>query len=102
MSSHKHNPDILGLNESKHQSANAHDKAAHAVQREFGDASTVKTIFDISKSHLYRLLEAGLIKSVSLKGRGKTRGRRLYNLGSIRTLLHQGMEEGFKPEREEP
>lgn len=98
MAAIKHHRTSLVPSESHHPSQNLHTEAAPAALPEFGDAQTVKALFDISKSHLYRLLEDGLIKSVSLKGRGKSRGRRLYNIGSIRSLLHKYMEESFKPE----
>ncbi len=68
------------------------------LEPEFGDAKKVRAIFDISKTHLYRLEEAGLIKSASVPGRGKTKGRRLYNIASIRAFLHRCMAADTQPE----
>jgi hypothetical protein len=34
----------------------------------------------------------GLINSVSIRGRGQSRGRRLYSVASVRALLNQGTE----------
>lgn len=97
MAAIKHHRTSLVPSESHHPSQNLHTEAAPAALPEFGDAQTVKALFDISKSHLYRLLEDGLIRSVSLKGRGKSRGRRLYNIASIRALLFESMEADVQP-----
>jgi hypothetical protein len=57
------------------------------LQPEFGDCRDVQRIFGIKETHLYQLMREGLIKAVLVKGRGKTRGKRLFNFDSIRQLL---------------
>jgi len=37
---------------------------------------------------LYRLLNAGLVKSVSLKQRGQTKGLRLVSVDSLKSFLN--------------
>ena len=89
----------LAASESNNKSAVPYVGNNIALQPEFGDAKKVRAIFDISKTHLYRLEEAGLIESVSVRGRGKTKGRRLYNIASIRSFLYELM--GEKAQRAE-
>jgi len=54
---------------------------------EFAGHAKIREIFDLSRTHLYRLSTEGLIRSVSLRQRGKIRGRRLYDVKSIRNYL---------------
>ena len=50
-------------------------------------------MFGLSRTHLYKLGKEGRVRTVSLRARGKTRGRRLYSVDSIRALLNSAMEE---------
>lgn len=59
---------------------------------EFGDFRVAGKMFNFSRATLYRLLAEGKIKSASLRERGKTRGRRLFYLPSIREYLFAHME----------
>ncbi len=52
----------------------------------------MRELFDLSRTHLYRLSSEGRIKSVSLRERGKTRGRRLYDVQSIRDYINANVE----------
>jgi hypothetical protein len=54
---------------------------------EFCGFQEARQLFGLSRSHLYRLADEGRIKSVVLRGRGKLRGRRLFVVESIRSLL---------------
>jgi hypothetical protein len=54
---------------------------------EWGDARDVQRIFGIKETHLYNLWREGLIKAVLVKGRGRTRGKRLFDYRSIRQML---------------
>jgi hypothetical protein len=54
---------------------------------ETGDARTVKFLFGIGRGHLYDLTKKGLVQSVSFRERGKCKGRRLWELESIREYL---------------
>jgi hypothetical protein len=60
---------------------------------EYGDALQVRANFGISRGHLYYLLREKLIASKSIRRRGMERGKRLYNLASIRDYISsQGAE----------
>ncbi len=54
---------------------------------EFCGFAEVRLLFGLSRSHLYRLADEGLIQSVVLRSKGKLRGRRLFVVESIRRLL---------------
>ena len=58
---------------------------------EFCGHKEIRALFGISRSHLYRLHDEGLIRSVSLRSRGRMRGRRLFEVASIRELLHRNL-----------
>jgi hypothetical protein len=69
--------------------------ATHSqLSPEFVGAPEARMMFGISRTHLYNLSKDGLIHTVSLRGRGKTRGRRLYSVDSIRALLNAAMGGG--------
>jgi hypothetical protein len=59
---------------------------------EFLDASGVQARFSIRRSLLYELYNGGHIKSVSLRRRGQSRGKRLFSVDSIRRFLREQME----------
>jgi hypothetical protein len=61
---------------------------------EFLDARGVEGRFSIRRSLLYELHNGGHIKSVSLRRRGLTRGKRLFSVDSIRAFLREQMEGG--------
>lgn len=62
--------------------------AVTVLQRpEWVDARAVTAIFGIGRSTLYRLAEAGRIKTVSLRERGCSRGKRLFSTDSISAFL---------------
>jgi hypothetical protein len=64
-----------------------------AAQRlEFLDAKGVEVVFSIRRSLLYELHNGGHIKSVSLRRRGQSRGKRLFSVDSIRAFLRKQME----------
>ncbi len=54
---------------------------------EFAGHAKIRELFDLSRTHLHRLSTAGKIRSVCLRERGKLRGRRLYDVESVRALL---------------
>jgi Helix-turn-helix domain len=54
---------------------------------EYGDARDVQLIFGIKETHLYALMKEGRIKAVLVKGRGRTRGKWLFDYRSIRRML---------------
>jgi len=59
---------------------------------EFAGHAKMRDLFDLSRTHLYRLYSEGRIRSVSLRERGKTRGRWLYDEQSVRDHLAANME----------
>lgn len=59
---------------------------------EFVNTTNARKLFSIGKSHLYNLHSQGMIRSVVLRKRGAARGKRLWDVSSIRALLHANME----------
>lgn len=55
---------------------------------EYGDHRTCRTLFGFSRSSLYELIKEGKIRSISVRKKGNTRGRRLFDLESIRAYLN--------------
>ena len=49
-------------------------------------------IFGLSRTYLYRLGKAGQVQTVAICKPGKTRGRRLYSVASIRALFSAAIE----------
>jgi hypothetical protein len=69
-------------------------KASPVIDAEFCDSPGAFLIFGLKRSLLYDLLSLGLIKGVSLRRRGTTRGKRLWSIDSIRSYLHEQLEAG--------
>ena len=61
---------------------------------EFAGHKKIRELFDLSRTHLYRLSCEGHVRSVRLRERGKIRGRRLYDVQSVRHYLAANMEVG--------
>ncbi len=59
---------------------------------EFCDSPGAYLRFGLKRSLLYDLHARGLIKGVSLRRRGTTKGKRLWSCDSIRAFLHSQME----------
>jgi hypothetical protein len=64
---------------------------------EWGDVRDAQRIFGFRETHLYHLMKAGAIKTVLIRGRGRTRGKRLINFDSIRRMLAE--LEAAEPQR---
>ncbi len=60
---------------------------------EFCDSKGGHQLYALSRTHLYNLAEAGLIKSVCIRRPGAIRGRRLFCCQSIRDFLRANIEE---------
>jgi hypothetical protein len=69
---------------------------ASALVPEFSTSRQIKVVFGFSKTHLYNLLAEGHIKAVSLRKKGAARGKRLWEVSSIRSYLRANMEGGAK------
>ena len=61
---------------------------------EFLDAVGVGARFSIKRSLLYELDNDGLVEGVSLRRRGRTRGKRLFSVQSIRKFLREQKKDG--------
>jgi hypothetical protein len=68
-------------------------QASPANDAEFCDCPGAFLRFGLRRSLLYELHKLGLIKGVSLRRRGTTRGKRLWSIDSIRSYLASQMEE---------
>lgn len=60
---------------------------------ELVDAPGLQRLFSIKRSLAYSLLADGLVKGVSLRRRGQLRGKRLFDVASVRAYLASQMEE---------
>jgi hypothetical protein len=59
---------------------------------EFVDCKGLEAGWGIKRSLAYQLLADGSIKGVSLRRRGQLRGKRLFNVDSVREFLSKQME----------
>jgi hypothetical protein len=86
----------LGGQPTEKTTAPVHATPAHVAGQdpEFLDATGVRAQFSIRRSLLWELDRDGLIKSVSLRRRGRSRGKRLFSVESIRQFLRTQMEAG--------
>ena len=66
--------------------------ASPANDAEFCDSPGAFFRFGLKRSMLYELSARGLIKGVSLRKRGATKGKRLWSCDSIRTYLSSQMD----------
>jgi hypothetical protein len=62
------------------------------IDPEFVDCKGLEAGWGIKRSLAYQLLADGKIKSVSLRRRGRLRGKRLFSVDSVRAFLRQQME----------
>lgn len=61
---------------------------------EFLDAPGLQARFGIKRSLAYVLMADGAIRGVSLRRRGQLRGKRLFDVASVRAYLASQMETG--------
>jgi hypothetical protein len=71
-----------------------HATPAHVAGQdpEFLDAAGLQSRFGIKRSLAYSLLADDSIKGVSLRRRGRLRGKRLFDVASVRAFLCSQME----------
>jgi hypothetical protein len=62
------------------------------VTPEFLDVQGVRGYFGLKQSFLYRLLAENKIRAVCIRQRGKARGRRLFDVASIRSFLNSQVD----------
>jgi hypothetical protein len=74
-------------------------RAASPGDPEFLDAQGVERFFGLRRSLLFRLLANNDIRAVSIRKRGRVRGKRLFDCNSIRSFLNENVDRGpeFKP-----
>ena len=66
--------------------------ASPVHEAEFCDCQGAFLRFGLKRSLLYALYSQGLIKGVSLRRRGATKGKRLWSVDSIRAYLMSQMK----------
>jgi hypothetical protein len=71
-------------------------QASPANDAEFLDARGIEARFGLKRSLLYALLGDGAIRGVSLRRRGQLRGKRLFDVASVRAFLHAQLQEVAK------
>ena len=67
-------------------------QASTASDAEFLDARGIEARFGLKRSLLYALLADGSIRGVSLRRRGQIRGKRLFDVSSVRSFIHTQTE----------
>jgi hypothetical protein len=66
--------------------------AASVHDPEFVDVQGLRERFGIKRSLGYELLKDGKIRGVSLRRKGQVRGKRLFDVASVRDFLRGNME----------
>lgn len=67
--------------------SDAPQSATATALPEFADHKTVKVLFNLSRSFIYRLASENKIRSVSIRKPGALKGRRLFDCASIRRFI---------------
>jgi len=57
------------------------------VNRKYAKPATVTQIYDLSHGKVYALIREGLIKSITLREPGRSRGSRLIEIASLEKYL---------------
>jgi len=68
------------------------DRASH-LNPEFVDCRGLEAGWGIKRSLAYQLLNDGKIRGVSLRRRGRRRGKRLFSVDSVRSYLREQLEQ---------
>jgi hypothetical protein len=71
--------------------ANSVENGNNSNDPEFVDCPGLQARFGIKRSLAYALLADGAIRGVSLRRRGQVRGKRLFDVASVRTFLASQM-----------
>jgi hypothetical protein len=66
--------------------------ASRVNDAEFVDVDGLRAMFGIKRSLAYELLGTGDIRGVSLRRKGRTRGKRLFDVASVRSYLQSCAE----------
>ena len=87
-----------GVNNTKNAAGNtarttiAPVAASPTNDAEFVDAPGLQSRFGIKRSLAYTLMAEGAIRGVSLRRHGQLKGKRLFDVASVRAYLHSQME----------
>jgi hypothetical protein len=65
--------------------------SSSSIDREFVDCKGLEAVFGIKRSLAYALLADGKIRGVSLRRRNQVRGKRLFQVDSVRSFLNSQM-----------
>jgi len=82
------------IRDSRSETTTAPVTASVGSDAEFCDSPGAFQRFGLRRSLLYELNKLGLIEGVSLRRRGRARGKRLWSIDSIRSYLRSQMENG--------
>jgi hypothetical protein len=63
----------------------------HKTRAEWIDAATARQQFGLTRSVLFHLRKAGQVVSSSVKTPGKSRGKRLYQVASLKGVIMAGV-----------
>jgi len=63
--------------------------ASSSGSPEFVDYKGLRSLFSISRSHGYALAERGSVRTVCLRKPGALRGKRLWDVASVRAYLNR-------------
>jgi hypothetical protein len=63
------------------------------AETEYTDFHGVLKLFGLQRTTAFHLFKAGQIRSISLKHGSETRGKRLYDVQSIRRFLNSRLQE---------
>lgn len=73
------------------------DPTTTTERPEWCKASTITRLLGPSRSSLYELAAKGLIRSSSVKARGKKRGSRFFSYDSVKAWIESGDTGGQEP-----
>jgi hypothetical protein len=68
-------------------------KIIRKLRKEWGDDADVQNDFGLSRSFIRQRAEEGQVVWSLVRGRGASRGKRLYSYSSIRQLIAAGVTE---------
>ena len=68
-------------------------RGASHLNPEFVDCRGLEAGWGIKRSLAYQLLNDGKIRGVSLRRRGRRRGKRLFSVDSVRSYLREQLEQ---------
>jgi len=80
-----------------HTTAPVEASPSSSVDPEFVDVAGLRERFGIKRSLAYLLIDDGAIESVSVRRRDALKGKRLFNVQSVRAFLNASRMNAAKP-----